>query len=159
MKRSEKRRDEMAEAVNEMKNEVEGVKIETKNSAVGVEISSNPQNFLSQAQEETNGDYVTCQVRMDGIPEAILEEESSSKVDQESAKLQEILSHLDESPVIKDFQRLGRIAKRDTRRPRTVLMTLSSPWQVRKVLAKAKQLRTFEEFRVFISPSLVKLNC
>ena len=33
-------------------------------------------------------------------------------------------------------------------------MKLSSPWEARTVLAKAKQVRRFEEFRVFISPSL-----
>ena len=115
MKRSEKRQDGMAEDVNEMKNEVEELKEKMKSSAVRVENFSNPQIFLSKAQKETNGDYVTCQVRMDGFPEAIMGEESGSKVDQESAKVQEILSHLDESPMIKNVQRFGRIAKGDTR--------------------------------------------
>ena len=75
---------------------------------------------------------------MDGILEAILGEESGSKVDQQSAKVQEILSHLDESPVEKDVQRLGRIAKRHTEHPSIVLMALRSPWEARKALAKAK---------------------
>ena len=49
MERSEKRQDEMTEAVNEIKNEVEEVKKETKKSEVRVENFSSPQNFLSGA--------------------------------------------------------------------------------------------------------------
>ena len=64
----------------------------TKNSSARVKNFSSPQNFLSKAQKETNDENATCQVRRDGIPEAILGEESSSKVDQESAKVQENLS-------------------------------------------------------------------
>ena len=97
-----------------MKNEVEEVNRETKKSAVRVENFSSPQNFLNKAQNETNYENETCQVRIDGIFEAILGEERGSKVDQDSAKVQEILWLLDGSPVLKDVPSLGRIAKRDT---------------------------------------------
>ena len=91
VERSERRKGEIAEAVNGMKNEVEEVNRETKKSAVRVENFSSPQNFLNKAQNETNYENETCQVRIDGIFEAILGEERGSKVDQDSAKVQEIL--------------------------------------------------------------------
>ena len=48
---------------------------------------------------------------MDGSPKAILGE-SGSEGDQDSDKVQEILSHLNEGPVIENVQRPGRSAKR-----------------------------------------------
>ena len=49
---------------------------------------------------------------MDGSPKATLGEESGSEGDQDSDKVQEILSHLNEGPVIENVQRPGRSAKR-----------------------------------------------
>ena len=72
---------------------------------------------------------------MVSIPKIILGEECGSKVDQKSAKIQQIVSHLDECRVIIDFQKLGGKSKQDTARPRTVLMTHSSLWEARKVMA------------------------
>ena len=51
MQRSEKRHDEIAEAVNEIKNEVEEVNEETKKSGVRVENFWSLQNYLSKAQK------------------------------------------------------------------------------------------------------------
>ena len=70
-----------------------------------------------------------------------------------SDNVKAILEFLEESPKIENIRRLGKPNPHSTR-PRTMLVTLKSIWDVQKILAKSKTLRIFEAWRVFLSPSL-----
>ena len=66
----------------------------------------------------------------------------------------EVFEKLGEKPALKNMQRLGR---RDTSRarPRTLLVTLHSEWDVRKVQSKTYKLEdAFVDRQIFVSPAL-----
>ena len=64
----------------------------------------------------------------------------------------EVLSHLEESPQIMDIKRLGKIV-RNKERPRAVILTLSSAWDVRKILSTAPKMKNFHK-PIFINRML-----
>ena len=64
-----------------------------------------------------------------------------------------IFTHLDEHPQIKDIRRLGKKVPIKTR-PRTLLITLVNPWDVRKVLAKGPLLKSYRPHTLFMNRGL-----
>ncbi len=80
-------------------------------------------------------------------------EEKSGEQPQD--KLQEILTEINEKPLIKDCCRVGLISK-DTisnSRPRPIKFTLNGPEQVRQVLRNSKLLRTKEGYKsIYLCP-------
>lgn len=98
-------------------------------------------------------EHIQYQLRIDGIPEATKDGVDNPLIKQESDKLETVLDFLEEKPEIENIRRLGKLdAKRE--RPRTILVTLKSIWDVRKILAKSGALRKFETWKVYLSPSL-----
>lgn len=105
-------------------------------------------------------DITKYQFRIDGIKEARPDPEDTSRTKQskilehEANEVTRILAHLDENPNITDIKRLGQF-KPEGGRARTVLVTVSSPWDTRKILSKAPKLKSYDQM-IFISAALTK---
>ena len=84
---------------------------------------------------------------------------SSAIINFETQQVEEVFDFLgEEKPDIKNIRRLGK-RHTATDRPRTMLLTLSNPWAVRKILSKAPLLKNFKPEianKIFISKSLTK---
>ena len=80
------------------------------------------------------------QVRIDSIPES--KSNKRAEIDQhEENELNEVLNFLEETPPIESLRRLGKTRPDDNARPRTLLLTLKSNWDARKILSKSNKLR------------------
>ena len=64
-----------------------------------------------------------------------------------------IMEFLNETPTKIGTGHIGKVDPLKER-PRSMIMTLNNPKDVRKILAKAHELRHFPETRIFISKSL-----
>ena len=155
-------------ASNESKfEEIKEVVINKLESAMPVQASS--PSAQNQAQKEPAvprpkavSQSILCQISIDGIPEATTSspenpDNTTSIVNQEAAKVKEVLDFLDERPTIVDARRLGKfkpsfIEKRT--RPRSTLLTVANVWEAKQILGKASLLRGFTKFKAFLSPSL-----
>ena len=73
-------------------------------------------------------------------------------MENEKEKLNDIFEHIDENFQIVECKGIVSI-KKETDRARSILVTLPSAWDVRKILAKAPLLRTFRN-KVYISKCL-----
>ena len=98
---------------------------------------------------------ILCQIRIDGIPEATTSspenpDNTTSIVNQEAAKVKEVLDFLDERRVGKFKQSF----KEKRTRPRSTLLTVANVWEAKQILGKASLLRGFTKFKAFLSPSL-----
>ena len=98
------------------------------------------------------------QIRVNGIPEKDVKKDDKNKqeliINHDHSEIAKVFEKLGENPKLKDLQRLG---KRDTSRarPRTLLLTLHSEWDVRKLLSKTYKLKDAPEYRqIFVSPAL-----
>ena len=87
------------------------------------------------------------------------EKTSSAIINFETQQVEEIFDFLgEEKPDIKNIRRLGK-RNTETDRPRTMILTLSNPWTVRKILSKAPMLKNFKHQnanKVYMSKSLTK---
>ena len=87
------------------------------------------------------------------------EKTSSAIVNFETQQVEEIFDFLgEEKPDIKNIRRLGK-RNTETDRPRTMILTLSNPWTVRKILSKAPMLKNFKPQnanKLYMSKSLTK---
>ena len=89
------------------------------------------------------------QLKIDNLAEANVEQVSPENrsyaiLNHEMDAVNEVLTHLEESPQIKDIKRLGKFV-RNKERPRAVILTLSSAWDVRKILSKAPKMKNFHK--------------
>ena len=98
------------------------------------------------------------QVRISGIPEKVVNSDERNKqamiTTHDHSAISKVFEKLGGKPALKNLQRLGR---RDTSRasPRTLLVTLHSKWDVRKVLSKIYKLKdAFADRQIFVSPVL-----
>ena len=84
---------------------------------------------------------------------------SSAIINFETQQVEEVFDFLGEEKLdIKNIRRPGK-TNTATARPRTMLLTLSNPWAVRKILSKAPLLKNFKPDianKIFISKSLTK---
>ena len=97
------------------------------------------------------------QLKIDNLAEANVEQVSpgnraSAILNHEMDAVNEVLTHLEESPQIMDIKRLGKFV-RNKERPRAVILTLSSAWDVRKILSKAPKMKNFHK-PIFINRML-----
>ena len=110
---------------------------------IKVPVHDNPNVYLSQ-------------IKINGIEELKVEQGDDDKrlkiLQHEENSVKKIFDHLGEKIHIKDCHRLGMI-KKDNPRPRTMIVTLSNPWDVRKLIAKSHQLKTHNS-KIFLSRCL-----
>ena len=97
------------------------------------------------------------QLKIDNLAEANVEQVSpenraSAILNHEMDAVNEVLTHLEESLQIMDIKRLGKFV-RNKERPRAVILTLSSAWDVRKILSKAPKMKNFHK-PIFINRML-----
>ena len=67
-------------------------------------------------------------------------------------EVQKVLTHLNVSTEINDIIRLG---KYDENKTRTILIKIPNPWQRRKILLSARELKTFDT-PIFLSRQLTR---
>ena len=91
------------------------------------------------------------QTKIDGIPEA--DKEQKQTLNYEEEKVNGIMEFLNEKPTVIRIRRIGKFDPLKER-PRSMIVTLKNPWDVRKILAKAHELKHFPEKRIMISESL-----
>jgi len=93
------------------------------------------------------------QIRIMGVKEAPSDMNHIDRHAYELNCIQNILAHINETNIhITDCFRMGKF-KADSQRPRTLLVTLSSVWDKRKILSKTTLLSNFGP-KIFISPAL-----
>ena len=97
------------------------------------------------------------QFRIDGIHEFDLNSDKSGQyrkklLDHDYHSLSDILDFIGESPTIVDLRRIGKF-KPDQKRPRTLLVCLSNPWDVKKILSKGYKLKEYGK-PIFLSRAL-----
>ena len=97
------------------------------------------------------------QLKIDNLAEANVEQvspenQASAILNHEMDAVNEVLTHLEESPQIMDIKRLGTFV-RNKERPRAVILTLPSAWDVRKILSKAPKMKNFHK-PIFINRML-----
>ena len=110
---------------------------------------------------ETKPD-TSLEIRISGLEEYKSkpnENISSAIINFETHQVEEIFDFLgEEKPDIKNIRRLGK-RNTESNRPRTMLLTLSNPWAVRKILSKAPLLKNFKPEivnKVYLSKSQTK---
>ena len=110
---------------------------------------------------ETKAD-TNLEIRISGLEEykpKPNENISSAIINFETQQVEEVFNFLgEEKPDIKNIRRLGK-RNTATDRPRTMILTLSNPWAVRKIISKAPLLKNFKPEianKIFISKSLTK---
>ena len=155
-------------ASNESKfEEIKEVVINKLESAMPVQASGPSAQYQAQKepalpQQKAVSQSILCQIRIDGFPEATTSspenpDNTTSIVNQESAKVKEVLDFLDERPTIVDARRLGKFKpsfKEKRTRPRSTLLTVANVWEAKQILVKASLLRGFTKSKAFLSPSL-----
>ena len=93
------------------------------------------------------------QVRIDGIPES--KSNKRAEIDQhEEKELNEVFNFLEESPPIESLRRLWKTRPNDNARPRTLLLTLKSNWDARKILSKSNKLKDYAGRTIYLSRGL-----
>ena len=93
------------------------------------------------------------QVRIDGIPES--KSNKRAEIDQHEAKeLNEVLNFLEETPPIESLRRLGKTRPDDNARPRTLLLTLKSNCDARKIISKSNKLKDYSGRTIYLSRGL-----
>ena len=90
------------------------------------------------------------QIRIDGIFEDT-EKTRAENTEEENSKVIDILKHLKVNPTISNIERNGKFRK-ETKRPRTLLVTLQQAWDVRLILSRAKSLKDLDQ-KIYISKS------
>ena len=154
-------------ASNESKfEEIKEVVINKLESAMPVQASGPSAQYQAQKEPavprpKAVSQSILCQIRIDGIPEATTSspenpDNTTSIVNQEAAKVKEVLDFLDERPTIVDARRLGKFKpsfKEKRTRPRSTLLTVANVWEAKQILGKASLLRGFTKFKAFLSPS------
>ena len=144
--------DSFRQASTELVNEsLQKTMVEVKDEIV--KSTSKRQAEVTRSVNQAHPNGVDCQIRIDVLPEAKRGSSEVHIVNQEAAKVDAVLNRFQESPTISQVRRLGKFDP-DRSRPRTVLLTVSNIWEARKVLAKAPSLKSFETWKVFLSPSL-----
>jgi len=134
----------LSHRIDELKKEMEGQVIEKREAIKPAPCK--PPIVTSEANTK-------IQIRIMGVKEAPEEMKFIERFEYECTYVKRILSHLNENNInITDCFRLGKF-KKDAHRPRTLLVTLTSIWDKRKILSKATLLSTFGE-NIFISPAL-----
>ena len=107
---------------------------------IEVPVRDSPNNYLSQ-------------IKTNGIQELKVEQGDDDKrliiLQHEENSVKEILDHLGEKIHIKNCHRLGMI-KKDNPTPRTMIVTLLNPWDVRKLITKSHLLKTHNG-KIFLS--------
>ena len=115
-----KKHEVLHDVMNDIKNLIQ---------TTGSTTSNNIPNNNTQSNSSCN------EIIIDGICED--RGDFTSNVEAEEAKVSEILEYIGESNInISQMHRLGK-SKSSERRPRPILLRLSSDWDVRKCLAKA----------------------
>lgn len=105
-------------------------------------------------QNTVSYNTATC-FRIQGIPEDTGSDKSENVIPTNEI-IHSVLEKLQVQPVISHVQRLGKFDLKRVK-PRTVLVTVTSNWDVRKVLAKSRQQwSTLAEEGIFILPALSK---
>lgn len=106
------------------------------------------------------------QLRIDGIEEKSLSTDQNQienptrqmqLLEHDQSIVNEIFAHLGESPQISDIRRIGpfKLKNGQTRvRPRTLLVTLCNPWDIRKILTKAPMMKSYYARKIFITKAL-----
>ena len=148
-------------AIKELKISVNSV----QNSLTEIKSKLEPAREINKAKDiETDfvkdnklPSNVPFQLKIDNLAEANVEQVSpenraSAILNHEMDAVSEVLTHLEESPQIMDIKRLGKF-ERNKQRPRAVILTLSSAWDVRKILSKAPKLKNFHK-PIFINRML-----
>ena len=109
---------------------------------------------------ETKAD-TNLEIRISGLEEYKSkpnENISSAIINFETQQVEKVFNFLEEKPDIKNIRRLGK-RNTATDRPRTMILTLSNSWAVRKILSKTPLLKNFKPEianKIFISKSLTK---
>ena len=88
-------------------------------------------------------------IRIRGIKECA-DKNPMNRQNHDYAEVQKILAHLNVSTEINDIIRLG---KYDENKTRTILIKIPNPWQRRKILLSARELKTFDT-PIFLSRQL-----
>ena len=104
--------------------------------------------FSNSVHKPNNRDM---QIRIDGIFEDT-EKTRAENTEEENSKVIDILKHLKVNPTISNIERIGKFRK-ETKRPRTLLVTLQQAWDVRLILSRAKSLKDLDQ-KIYISKSL-----
>ena len=69
-------------------------------------------------------------------------------------ELNEVLNFLEGTPPIESLRRLGKTRPDDNARPRTLLLTLKSDWDARKILSKSNKLKDYAGRTIYLSRGL-----
>ena len=91
------------------------------------------------------------QIRINGIPEAKANS-TEELLNAEHNQVDNLIHFLGEQTNVQNIRRLGK-QNPNRKQPRTMLVTVSSPWEVRKLLAKGRKLVDYD-FPVFLSRAL-----
>jgi len=114
------------------------------------EIKPTPITEIKQVSTDNRSKY---QIRVNGIKEAPKSLKFLERQEFERGCFSEILEHLNENNInFTDCFRLGKL-REDSKKPRTLLVTLTSIWDKRKILSKGNLLSNYKN-AVFISPAL-----
>ena len=124
--------------------------------------SSSSKTLPSSAQDSVKSENMpnvptSHQFRIDGIYEFDLNSDKTGQyrkklLDHDYHSLSDILDFIGESPTIVDLRRIGKF-KSDQKRPRTLLVCLSNPWDVKKILSKGYMLKEYGK-PIFLSRAL-----
>ena len=103
----------------------------------------------SNAHEQNLNRFQPChhkfQIKISNIVEFSSEPSKFSRIEREIDCIKAIFCHLDvDSATISDHHRLGKFST-DRSRPRDILITLTSIWGIKKILASAHKLKTFKD--------------
>lgn len=115
--------------------------------------NGNDQIPISTSTANRNNDTYKYQIRISGIAEPTHGLNSIDRHDYEMSQVNKVLEHINVPNVILiDIFRIGSYVQ-DKPRGRSLVVTLNSIWDKRKILANAHKLKTYNQ-SVFISAAL-----
>ena len=94
-----------------------------------------------------------CQERIDGIPES--KSNKRAEIDQHEKELNVVLNLPEETPTIEPLQRHGKTRPDDKARPHTLLLTLKSNRDARRILSKSNKLNDYAGRAIYLSRGLM----
>ena len=90
------------------------------------------------------------QVRIDGLPES--KSNKLARIDQYKEKeINEVLNFLEETPPMESLGRLGKTRPDANAQPRTLLLTVKSNWDARKILSNSNKLKDYAGRTIYLS--------
>ena len=125
-----------------------------KNTQVSLsQHTDSPSNAHEQNINRFQPSHHKFQIKISNIVELTSEASKFSRIEREIDYIKTIFCHLGvDSATISDHHRLGKFST-DRSRPRDILITLTSVWDVKKILASAHKLKTFKD-KIFVSAGL-----